>query len=222
MSELTPAAAGRSDSPGGRPVPFFGPAPGAIPSRTRLRVFWKRSADLSWGRAFRDRDSQLIQYHEIPHSPYHSYIAADPLRLDLDKDGVPIFVELDFAGGRFDVDGCLRPPLDFELGSVRLLDFPSRIGPHTLTTDESNSLFHITLSKHAPVLALQSGRGIIWEIDTDSCLSGLWLLKCQDDLYGRGRWRWRSRTWQLARRRALLEGGSSKLSPISVETEPET
>ena len=222
MSELTPAPASRSDSPGDRSVPLFpGPTPQAIPSRTRLRVLWKHLAAPSWGRSFRDRDAQLIQYHEIPHSPYHSYIAADPVRLDLDRDGVPILVELDFSGGQFEVDGCLRPPLDFDLGAVRLLDFPSRIRPYALTTDESNSLFHMVLSGHPPILALQSGRGVIWEVDADSCLSGLWLIKCQDDPYGRGRRRWRSRTWRLARRRALLEGGASRLSPISVETEPE-
>lgn len=193
----------------------------AVPTRTRLRVRREHRTELPWGRTFRDLEAQVIQYHEVPHLPYRSSISGGFFRFDLGKEGVPIFVELGLADGQTKIDGCLRPPVDFDLGSIRFLDCPSRIRPRQVTTDESKTLFHIRLSDKPASLVLQAARGALWEIDADSCLSGLWLLTCQDDPYGRGRLRWRARAWQLARRRALLDGDSVRPSPISVETESE-
>jgi hypothetical protein len=199
-------------------------SPHAVPTRARLRVWWQRSAVVAQGRTFYDPLSQLVQYHTIPHAPYRSFVSVPPLRIDLDNQGTPIFVELDISGDVLEIDSCLRPPLDFELGTLRLLDCPILSRWVCALTDEANSIFYIKLSDGPVATSLQISRGAIWEIDAGSYLSGLWLLKCQDDPYGRGRRRWRSRTWKQARRQALLEGSPARLSPISIapeESEPE-
>ncbi len=189
-----------------------------VATRTRLRVRHQRSSDRFWGRTFRDPVGQLVEYQIVPHKPYHSFIAAPPLLIDVDSEGYPILVELDYSGSEIVVDPILQPPIDFGVGALRFLDPPSRCRPLRILSDVGNSLFHIEFSSRQVAVSVQHAPGAIWEIDRHSCLSGLWLLRGLDDPYGRGRSRWRARCWQRARLRALRSGrgGSPEHpSPIS-------
>jgi hypothetical protein len=168
-----------------------------------------------WGRTFRDPEAQLIQHHIVPHSVYSAFIAAGPLRIDLDEAGYPVMAELSVADGICTVDSCLRPPIDFELGTVRFLDHPSRIEPVSVAVDSYNTLWHIRLTESRVAVSFQTVTGAIWEIDQESCICGLWFLRGQDDPYGRGRKSWRSRTWRRARRELILAGDARIISPIS-------
>lgn len=210
----SPAALALKSAPveGGRARPT------AVATRTRLRVRHQRSNGSVWGRAFRDPGEQVIEHQVVPHRPYHSFLSAPPLLIDVDAEGSPILVELDYSGADVVVDPILRPPIDFGVGTLRFLDIPSRCRPGRISTDAGNSLFHIEFSANRVVASVQHAPGAIWEIDQQSCLCGLWLLRGLDDPYGRRRARWRGRCWRQARLRALLAGSngtSGRLSPIS-------
>jgi hypothetical protein len=203
-------SAGGADSVGGETY--------RLTHRSRLRVTLFPENGLCHGRGFSDPHEGVVEYHVVPHAPYHSYVEAEGLRIDLDAAGFPIFVELARGWAKSRVDPMLVPPRSLALNGHRFLDFPVRFDPVAIRVSRDNSLFYIGLSDCPSATRWVFSEGAIWEADLHARLTGLWLLDVESDPSGCRRSTWRAEAWRVARRDAGYRwprAATGTLSPIS-------
>jgi hypothetical protein len=173
--------------------------PGILTTRSRLRVrpLWYNG--LRCGQVFFDPHDSALEYHVIPHDPYFSYIETRGLRIDVDSSGAPVFVEVNLPFLRPKVLGSLQIPAFTELCRHRFLDFPIQIAPPRVAVNCDKSLYHIRFSRLAPCERWSFAPGGIWELDSESCVVGLWLYDIISDPSRAKRMAWRAGTWQAYR-----------------------
>jgi len=186
--------------------------------RSRLRVKLFSMSGLCRGRGFWDPHEGVVEYHVVPHAPYHSYVEAVGLRIDLDAAGCPVFIELARGWAKTRVDPVLVQPGGLAINGHRFLDFPVRFDPVTIRASLDNSLFYIGLSDLPPTTRWVFSEGAIWEADLHARLTGLWLFDVESDPSGCRRSIWRAEAWRTARRDAGCRrpgAAAGTLSPIS-------
>jgi hypothetical protein len=187
---------------------------GVLTTRARLRArpLWYNG--LRCGQVFLDPHESTLEYHVVPHDPYHSFIESRGLRIDVDSTGSPVFVELDLRLIRPKVLDPLEMPRYSELCRQRFLDFPIQIAPPKVATNIDNSLYHIRFSRLAVAERWSFAPGGIWELDQGSCVVGLWLYDIIGDPSRSRRMAWRAGTW-----RAYRQGRTEELE--SFHSRPE-
>lgn len=186
---------------------------GALTTRARLRAkpLWYNG--LRCGQVFSDPHEATLEYHVVPHDPYHSFIGSRGLRIDVDSHGSPVFVELELGLIDSKTISTLEIPDYSELCRHRFLDFPIQVAPPRVVTNQDNSLYHIRFSLLAPVERWSFAPGGIWELDGDSCVVGLWLYDIIDDPSRSRRMAWRAGTWRAYRQGRLEELASFHSRP---------
>lgn len=193
---------------------FVTTTPGALTSRSRLRVrpLWYNG--LRCGQAFLDPHDGVLEYHVIPHDRYASYIDAGGLRIDVDGSGCPVMLEVDLKSSHVLPGRDMGEPYVDRLQRHRFLDFPIQHKPARVRMDRPNGLYHISLSRRTPVERWMFAPGAAWEVDSDSCLVGIWLADVVEDPSGCRRAAWRAGVW-----RAYRQGRMEELATISSRPE---
>lgn len=172
-------------------------------SRLRVRPMWYNG--LRCGQGFYDPNEGVIEYHIVPHDAYSSFIEAGPVRIDVDSTGSPVMVEVDISSyGIKNLDPA-GAPLPQILSRHRFLDFPIRSRAARLAISCDNSLCHIRFSRLTPTSLWSFSPGCMWEVDSESCVVGLWLTDLISDPSGCRRAGWRAAVWQACRRGRLIE-----------------
>lgn len=182
-------------------------------ARLRIRPLWYNG--LRCGQAFLDPHEGVLEYHVVPHDRYASYIEAGGLRLDVDGSGCPVLVEFDLKASKILQDNTIDEPSIDRLQRHRFLDFPIQHRAARVRIDRHNDLYHIALSRRAPVERWMFAPGAAWEIDSDSCLVGIWLTDVIEDPSGCRRAAWRAGTWQAYRQGRLEELAAMSSQPES-------
>jgi hypothetical protein len=191
-------------------------------TRARLRVALQPRQEVALGQAFWDLHSQSIEYHIVPHRPYHSYIEGDNFRIETDRGGRPVLVEI-----REPQNGSGGPcppapePALVQSCDLRFLDLRIRSRSICAAVDFSNSLSFIKLLGGAPVAFGAVATGAVWGIDANGFLSALWLTDVQSDPSGLRRGRWRRGCWTRTRRMAIAAGYDPKdvIQPVTAAKE---
>ncbi len=86
--------------------------PSAAGTRSRLRMAFGHGATGRLGQAFWDIHQGTVEYHIIPHQPYHSYIEGDGFRIETDNEGRPLLFELTDSANALGVNGLVRPSVE--------------------------------------------------------------------------------------------------------------
>ena len=177
----------------------------ALTSRSRLRTKSMWYNGLRCGQGFFDPHEGTIEYHIVPHDSYASFIECGAVRLDVDESGSPVMVDIDLQGNRIHIDDSIIAPIPQLLYRLRFLDFPIKTQLSHLRLLPDNSLCHIVFSRLIPTSFHSFSPGAIWEVDSGSCVVGLWLTDLIADPSGRQRAEWRASVWQAYRRGRLQE-----------------
>jgi len=149
-----------------------------------------------FGRAFFDIFDEAVEYHQVPHLPYHSFIRGDRFRIETDAQGRPILIEVRCTPNRRgQLEDTLIVPAHVTRGSLRLLDLRILCHEDTVRIDARNSLVYIKLNGSAATDFISTAPGIIWGVNRHSQLCGLWISGWQNDPSGLVRARWRRRSW---------------------------
>lgn len=172
-------------------------------NRIRVKPLWYNG--LRCAQLFHDPNEDLLEYHVVPHDRYGSYIDAGPVRIDVDETGCPVLVEVDLLGPKLINCSELTPPNVEFLQRHRFLDFPVQTRAPQVFHDRVNGLVHIVLSRRAPADCWSFAPGSAWEVDSDSCLVGLWLADPVSDPSGCRRALWRAAVWSAYRRGRLAD-----------------
>lgn len=184
---------------------FVGSGSFGLTTRSRLRVrpLWYNG--LRCGQAFLDPHDGVIEYHVVPHDRFASYIDAGGLRVDVDAAGCPVLIELDLKDSNVLSDNTIDEPTVDRLRRHRFLDFPIQHRRARVSMDRRNGLYHIVLSRRNPVERWMFAPGAAWEVDSDSCLVGIWLADVIEDPSGCRRAAWRAGVWRAYRQGRLEE-----------------
>lgn len=188
--------------------------PDALTTRNRLRLKPMWYNGLRCGESFLDPHDGVLEYHVVPHDRYSSFIDVGPLRIDVDASGCPVLLELDLQSVRKTRYGPLEPPTIDQVQRHRFLDFPIQHRSPRVFIDSYNDLYHIVLSRRAPVQRWAFAPGTAWEVDVHQCLVGLWFAQPVVDPSGCRRAAWRAGVW-----RAYRQGRHTELE--SMQSRPE-
>lgn len=187
-------------------------------TRSRLRIRTCPLEGAICARAFWDETREVVDYHVVPHRPYHSYIQGDCFRIDTDALGQPVYLEVQCNRGSHGITDGLLPPVAPPAGGIRFLDLRIRFHELAVLSTRCHSATYIEFERIPVAKQLSFGSGVIFCVSADDCLSGLWLVNALPDPGGRLQSRWRSRAWQLVRRQRLEVADRCRgesVSPIS-------
>lgn len=158
-----------------------------MPDKIALRVETPTGAAPP-GRGFYQLEEDSLYVQVGPGGPerkYFSYLESEHLRLDLDRDGRLIFVEVRLPRRQWQVDQNLTPPGIGEPGDIRWLEFRQRINDPLFLTDESHSILKIEFQPSDSWRWYLPGENVVVQISPDSTLASIWVTEIVDDLAGK-------------------------------------
>ncbi|MEW6050038.1 MAG: hypothetical protein AB1644_03110 [Candidatus Zixiibacteriota bacterium] len=140
------------------------------------------------GRGFyqRDEESLYVQIGQFdPAHRFFSFLDGDPVRLDLDKEGRLVFIEVAVPRRAWRVESGLVPPLAVLPRDVRWLDFRGRIGLPVVSTNLERSIVKLVLSQEPPAQTIALADSVLLEISAEQTAVAIWVTEIVDDLAGR-------------------------------------
>ncbi len=140
------------------------------------------------GRGFYQREEELL-YVPIGHSPDHvrffSQLESPSVRLDIDREGRLIFIEIAVPRQRWQVDQDFSGPITATPADIRWLDFRSDMRPPEITTDTSRTQLCLGFSSEAPTHNFLLANTVMVQVTDMNTLGRLWITDIADDSAGR-------------------------------------
>lgn len=157
-------------------------------STARLEITVTPPADeIPVGRGFYQLEEDTLYVQLAPYDPHHrffNYLESDLVRLDLDKDGVLLFVEIREARRRWTLVDDLTVPHYAQPADIRWLDFRMALPEARFLTNKDHSLLVIEFSDRPSVASYQPAWSVLIDCDDDGCVTRLWMTDIVDDLAG--------------------------------------
>lgn len=119
-----------------------------------------------------------------PSRRFYSFLESDQLKLELDKSGRLIFIELSLPRRHWPLNDSLHLPDSAGTADVRWLDFRDRIPEPTIETNRRRTLLHLRFSDVAPYRTIHLADTILLQSDNQDRLVALWVDDITDDLAG--------------------------------------
>lgn len=120
---------------------------------------------------------------------FFSYLEANSLRLDIDKEGRLLFIEVSIPRRRWPVDEHLSPPTGGKPADVRWLDFRKQVSDPKFFTNPSHSVLKIDFSRRSdtdggPGQVLRIAESVCVTTDSSGLVRHIWVTDIVDDLAG--------------------------------------
>lgn len=169
------------------------------------------SDSLPSGRGFYQLEEDAL-YIEIgrteSNARYFSHLESNVIRLDIDKQGRLLFIELNVARRHWPVGDDLEVPAVSSLADIRWRDFRESIADPELNTNEQRSWLQIRFSPDNGGPWYRLAEHVLLQTDGERRLSALWVTDITDDLAGQEIAEFRRQQRLLAdrRRRTSAEG----------------
>ena len=140
------------------------------------------------GRGFYQLEEESLYVQIAPFEKtrrFFSFLEAPNVRLDLDKQGRLLFIEVNLARRHWTVDPDLEPPESALPADIRWLDFRETIDAPEIFTDQRRLTMLLRFSKENIAASHLLVRNVIVETDHDNNLAAIWITDITDDLAGR-------------------------------------
>lgn len=126
---------------------------------------------------------------------FYSWLESPTVRLELDREGRLIFIEVDKPRRQWPTDENLEPPRRAEIADIRWLDFRQPIPDPDLRTNPRRTVLRISFSEQPGSNAYYLAQEVILETDEGRRPTAIWICRIEDDLAGQeiGAWRKRCR-----------------------------
>jgi len=115
---------------------------------------------------------------------FFSYLDSNGIRLDFDRLGRLIFIEIDMSRRRWPVDGSLAAPEIVEPADIRWLQFRDSVAIPRLTTNNRGTVVRLAFRQVDNPLNYYAAQSVIVQTGQDACLSALWITDIVDDIAG--------------------------------------
>jgi hypothetical protein len=115
---------------------------------------------------------------------FFSYLESENVRLDLDREGRLIFVEVSVPRRLWKIDSSLKPPSVVEPADIRWLDFRERVIDPVLLTDPERQCLVLRFTNEASPRNYFLAEKVIAQVNDRHELSAIWIIEIIDDLAG--------------------------------------
>jgi len=132
-----------------------------------------------------EEDALYVQIGSFsPDRKYFSYLESETVRLDFDRSGRLMFIEVSTSRRTWLVEKHLSPPETVESADIYWLDFRSTIGAPTISTNPGRTLLNLTFQKIEQSRSYHLADAVVVDISNDNRLSRIWITDIIDDLAG--------------------------------------
>lgn len=132
-----------------------------------------------------EEDALYVQVGSFgPDRKYFSYLESETVRLDIDRSGRLMFIEVSTARRTWPVEKHLSPPKSVEPADIYWLDFRSTIGAPTIATNPGRTLLNLIFQNDKQSQSYYLADTVVIDITNDNQLSGIWITDIIDDRAG--------------------------------------
>ncbi len=115
---------------------------------------------------------------------FFSFIESELLRLELDRKGRLIFIELNRAKRHWTIVNSLLPPKIIEPADLRWLDFRTELEEPLYYTNNDQNIIKIEFAKSDEYRNYYIAEKVIASVNSYDQLTALWITEIDDDLAG--------------------------------------
>ena len=115
---------------------------------------------------------------------FFSYLDSERIRLDFDRLGRLIFIEIDISRRLWQVSPALTPPEIVEPADIRWLHFRESVPIPRLLTNERKTVLKLAFRQVDQPLNYYAAQSVIAQVDHNSRLAALWITDITDDIAG--------------------------------------
>jgi len=141
------------------------------------------------GRGFYQLEEDSLYVQVGPFSRMHrffSYLESDHVRLDLDKEGRLLFIEVDCPRHCWGVDTRVKPPNQAIPADIRWLDFRKHMSDPELLTNKRRTFLLLRFQSQFSVRNYLLARSVAIDVTDKSELAAIWVSDIVDDVAGLG------------------------------------
>lgn len=179
----SPSAPVRRAALGDRNLAVGGPIPVSVRPRDEIAL----------AAAFYDQETDILSVNVLPFEPYDSFVESDEVRIDTDRNGRPVFVEIFRPWDKWKIDPELSlPKADFK-GAVNFGDTLRRFPSGEIFADRDRKTVCVKFLARRGDQVIRLADNILAET-ADGFLVALWLTGIQLDFAGRKQSQWRAAT----------------------------
>jgi hypothetical protein len=139
------------------------------------------------GRGFYQLEEDSLYVQVAPWDREHrffSFLESDQVRLDIDKNGVLLFIEVTLPRRNWETVALLEIPTQHQPGDVRWADFRQQMVSPRLVADRTREHLRIIFSESQSVATYEIAQSILVQADDDNLVTGIWIADILDDLAG--------------------------------------
>jgi hypothetical protein len=139
------------------------------------------------GRGFYQVDdgALFVQIGHFQHSrQFFSYLESESVRIDIDRKGRPIFIEVGLPRQRWQLLPGFQVPPVVETADLRFTDFRKTIEQPTLLASPSRSSLLIRFDRSSRSNCYQLADSVVVQVSDDGELTAIWVLEIVDDFAG--------------------------------------
>jgi hypothetical protein len=148
---------------------IYAPANGSVPGRGFYQL---------------EEDSLHVPIGAYTERPFFSNNESDRIRLDMDRHGRRLFLEVDRPRRHWRIDPTLTKPLMAVPADIRWLDFRANIPEPEIVTDKLRSCLLIRFSNRIASRSFYLAEEVILQTDADDQLVSIFVGDIEDDLAG--------------------------------------
>lgn len=115
---------------------------------------------------------------------FFSFLDSDGVRMDFDRHGRLIFVELAMPRRRWSVQPRLSPPQIVEAADIRWLNFRDLVARPRVFANDRKTIVKMAFSEVERPLNYYVAESVILQTDQDFGLAALWVTDITDDIAG--------------------------------------
>jgi hypothetical protein len=116
---------------------------------------------------------------------FFSFIESPTVRLDFDKTGELLFIEVSLPRKNWRVDDSLTPPKHAAAVDLSWLDFRAQIDDPAILTNKQRSSVCVKFTDEFPSSAYHLAESVIAEVTAKSHVCRIWVTEIVDDVAGR-------------------------------------
>ena len=133
-----------------------------------------------------DDDTLFVQIGEFRRTrQFFSYLESDTMRLDIDREGRLIFIEVNLPRRRWQHLPGFQPPPAADMADIRFTDFRQSIQKPTLLASPDRSGLLIRFDRSSRSRCYRLADSVFAQVSDDDELLALWVMDIVDDFAGR-------------------------------------
>ncbi len=131
-----------------------------------------------------EEDTLYVPIGDSSSSPFFSWLESDQVKMDLDRMGRLLLIEVNLPRRRWKIDPDLTMPSNAVSADIRWMDFRETLEPPVIRTNAERSCLRLCFSDHTPTRTFALAEDVTMETDAEDQVVSIWVRSIEDDLAG--------------------------------------